>query len=85
MNWKKWDEDNWIDIEKIWSINIAQRSDTMFDVKVWGTTFEGLKRIFFTRAEAVIFIEELITATVNKPTDYVVSISDLEKFIEGEK
>ena len=28
---------------------------------------------------------EPITATVDKPTDYVVSVADLQKFIEGEK
>lgn len=63
MNWKKWDENTWVNVVTITGISIwhDKKNDT-YDVLAFDTK-EGdyrWERKFKTRAEAVAFIEELI-------------------------
>lgn len=61
MNWKKWDEDTWVNMSNGHKIEIQKTIDPN---QLCVSFNDGLTHLavknFFTKAEAVAFIEELI-------------------------
>lgn len=63
MNWKKWDENTWVNVERLLSFEISYIKDKniyLLDVFTEYSCDPYRQSFFKTREGAVAFIEELI-------------------------